>query len=115
MFRASPVRPILADKLEIETMPDNIRSPWQAAEDEPTIYAADGDQVCQVFPTHDTIEQDNGLADRMALIAAAPALLAALRAIADCKESDLARYCAKVDAIAIDALTSYDCAQAVQS
>lgn len=49
------------------------------------------------------------------LFAAAPDMLKALRAIADCKESNLATYCATVDAIAIEALVSYECGQAVQS
>lgn len=49
------------------------------------------------------------------LFAAAPDMLKALRAIADCKENDLAAYCAKVDAIALDALVSYECGKAVQS
>lgn len=96
-------------------MSDNINAPWEAASDEPTVYDANGNQVCQVFPAIDTLDDDNGLAERMALIAAAPALLAALRAIAECNEGNLALYCAKVDSIAIDALVSLECGQAVQS
>jgi hypothetical protein len=42
-------------------------------------------------------------------------LLKALRAIADCGESDLAKYCAKVDDIAVSALVAYACGKVVQS
>ena len=32
-----------------------------------------------------------------------------LEKIADCSEGDLARYCAKVDALAVDALVNIEC------
>lgn len=58
---------------------------------------------------------DDETAANAALFAAAPDMLKALRAIADCDESDLAKYCAAVDSIAIEALISIECGQAVQS
>lgn len=55
------------------------------------------------FPDHSSVDyKDN-------YYAALKLAVTALAKIADCNESDLAKYCAKVDSIAVDALVKLEC------
>src|SRR5690554_2519550 len=70
-------------------MIDNVQGPWAEQFDCPEIHDSNGELVATVYPARDAATADSdGLADRMALIGAAPELLAALER-ADSLLSDL--------------------------
>lgn len=80
------------DKSELEAKADlYINGPWNITEDSPNVYDQQGNEVCQVFPAIDTLSDDNGLSERLALIHSAPQLLAALKR-ADALLTDLRAY-----------------------